>query len=190
MLAIPFILLLITAKNLWRSRARTVNYVACFATAAIGVYFFWTGGASAFETFRGGRLAAEKWASAVAAYQFLAGICLMLAVLVTAVATAIYERQTRATWAERIINGSLLGMTALLVYLTAMQLSFWQSFFLWTVFALGMLITTWLVHIKLFGPVLFYDMVRTGRRNRYFIVRMLYGGFLFSFSPTWCCSRT
>ncbi len=29
-----------------------------------------------------------------------------------------------------------------------------------------------------FGPVLFYDMIRSARRGRYFLLRMLYAGFL------------
>lgn len=31
---------------------------------------------------------------------------------------------------------------------------------------------------KLFGPILFYDLVRTGRRRRYLVVRFVYGLFL------------
>src|SRR5262245_29771404 len=30
--------------------------------------------------------------------------------------------------------------------------------------------------LKLFGPVLFYDMVRAARRGRYFLLRVLYAG--------------
>lgn len=32
--------------------------------------------------------------------------------------------------------------------------------------------------LKLFGPVLFYDLIRTSRKGRYVLVRCLYGGFL------------
>ncbi len=32
--------------------------------------------------------------------------------------------------------------------------------------------------VKLFGPVLFYDMVRLARRGRYMVLRMLYGGII------------
>ncbi len=32
--------------------------------------------------------------------------------------------------------------------------------------------------MSLFGPVLFYDMIRSARRGRYFLLRMLYAGFL------------
>jgi ABC-type transport system involved in multi-copper enzyme maturation permease subunit len=33
--------------------------------------------------------------------------------------------------------------------------------------------------VKLFGPVLFYDMIRAARRGRYFVMRFLYAGLLF-----------
>ncbi len=34
--------------------------------------------------------------------------------------------------------------------------------------------------VKLFGPVLFYDLLRVGRRSRYILFRTLYVGFLFA----------
>src|SRR5438552_3380989 len=34
--------------------------------------------------------------------------------------------------------------------------------------------------IRLFGPVLFYEMIRAARRGRYFLLRGLYAGGLFA----------
>ena len=39
-------------------------------------------------------------------------------------------------------------------------------------------ISSWLGWLKLFGPVLFYDMVRTARRSRYVFIRLLYASLL------------
>lgn len=42
------------------------------------------------------------------------------------------------------------------------------------VWLVGLLILMRLGHIKLFGPVLFYDMIRSARRSRYFLLRGFY----------------
>lgn len=49
---------------------------------------------------------------------------------------------------------------------------------LWGAFFVAMTVCSWLGWLKLFGPVLFYDMVRTARRNRYFLMRMVYSAVL------------
>lgn len=44
----------------------------------------------------------------------------------------------------------------------------------WGAYLLAVVLGSWLGWLKLFGPVLFYDMVRTARQNRYLFVRLLY----------------
>lgn len=177
-LLIPYIMLQWAVVHLWRSRARPINYFACLIAGIIGVYFFWSRAAFAAEAVRDGGLLADRWATAIHAYLLLLGLALTAGAFLGAAATAMCEQQTPATWAERIVNGVLLGVTGLLVYLS-MNVPFWQSILFWTVFVIGLTIATWMGQIKLLGPVLFYDMVRTARRHRYFFIRMLYAGFLF-----------
>jgi ABC-type transport system involved in multi-copper enzyme maturation permease subunit len=49
---------------------------------------------------------------------------------------------------------------------------------LWLAWAVAVAILQRRGHLQVFGPVLFYDMVRTARRNRYVLLRCLYAGFL------------
>jgi len=81
-------------------------------------------------------------------------------------------------WQERLIGLGLFLIALILVLLTATVLTFWPATFLWGVFAILVGLASWQGWYKLFGPVLFYDMVRTARRSRYMILRLLYGGFL------------
>lgn len=53
-----------------------------------------------------------------------------------------------------------------------------QEVFLWGVLLLTALILWQRGWLKLFGPVLFYDMVRAARRGRYVWMRCIYAGFL------------
>src|SRR6266542_1982483 len=85
----------------------------------------------------------------------------------------------RSAWPERIVNLTLLLILGILVLLTLRTLTFWQSILVWTIFLAALGICSQQGWLKLLGPVLFYDMLRTSRRNRYFILRMLYAGFLF-----------
>ena len=85
----------------------------------------------------------------------------------------------RSAWPERLVNLALLAVSAILVLLTANVLSFWQAVVIWSIFAATLAVCSWQGWLMLFGPVLFYDMIRTARQNRYFIMRMLYAGFLF-----------
>src|SRR5262249_11353683 len=51
-------------------------------------------------------------------------------------------------------------------------------FRLWTVWVAAAAGLRWAGFFRLFGPVLFYDMVRTGRRPRHTVLRTLYVLFL------------
>src|SRR5438105_758319 len=49
---------------------------------------------------------------------------------------------------------------------------------LWGLLILGAAILSRRGWLKIFGPVLFYDMVRAARRGRYFLLRVAYAGLL------------
>ena len=83
------------------------------------------------------------------------------------------------SWRERIIGFSFTFVALLLLYLTATYLSFWTATACWSVYALVLGFASWMGWVKLFGPVLLYDMIRTARLARYSIIRMFYGAFLF-----------
>jgi ABC-type transport system involved in multi-copper enzyme maturation permease subunit len=87
---------------------------------------------------------------------------------------------SRQSWEERIgVAILLLGMAGLWWYGSA--LSPVQQVLLWGFFALAAAILLRRGWLKLFGPVLFYDMVTSARRARYFIMRCSYAGLLFLF---------
>ncbi len=76
-------------------------------------------------------------------------------------------------WRERLATLAVIAVAAVL-YKKGSQFSPGLLIVLWIVLlgsATIMLRRGWL---KLFGPVLFYDMVRTGRRSRYILLRALY----------------
>lgn len=84
---------------------------------------------------------------------------------------------SRQAWAERGAGLLLLGAAGLLLVLggglrPATRVACWGLLVL--AFA-ALLRRGW---VRLFGPVLFYDLVRTARRSRHAAARMLYGGFL------------
>ena len=83
------------------------------------------------------------------------------------------------SWRERLVGLLLLAVGAVLVYLTMRHLALWQAAILWSIYGVVLAVSSRQGWIRLFGPVLFYDMVRTARRNRYSLIRILYGGFLF-----------
>ena len=62
--------------------------------------------------------------------------------------------------------------------LSALYLAFWPAAILWALFAIGLAVCSRQGWLKLVGPVLLYDMIRTARRVRYAIMRMLYAGLL------------
>ena len=70
------------------------------------------------------------------------------------------------SWRERLIGLAFVLIGALLAWLSAALLGFWLALPLWVVFAIALGVCSRQGWIKLFGPVLFYDMVRTSRRSR------------------------
>src|ERR1043165_5951565 len=86
---------------------------------------------------------------------------------------------TWSVWQERLVGVAFFAIALGLFYVTITQLTFWQAALLWAGYGLVLAIASRQGWIKLFGPVLFYDMVRTARRSRYSIIRILYGGTLF-----------
>src|SRR2546425_8596798 len=83
------------------------------------------------------------------------------------------------SWRERLVGALFLALGLLLVYLTATLLTFWPALILWAAYTLVLAVASRQGWLRLFGPVLFYDMVRTARRSRYSLIRIIYGGFLF-----------
>jgi ABC-type transport system involved in multi-copper enzyme maturation permease subunit len=83
------------------------------------------------------------------------------------------------SWRERLVGLLLLAVGTLLLYLTVRHLGPWLAAILWSIYGLALAVSSRQGWIRLFGPVLFYDMVRTARRSRYSLIRILYGGFLF-----------
>jgi ABC-type transport system involved in multi-copper enzyme maturation permease subunit len=81
------------------------------------------------------------------------------------------------SWQERLTLIVFLSIAVALGLLgTWMQL--WQSVVLWAVYFLAVAVCSRQGWLQLFGPVLFYDMIRTARRSRYVIMRLLYASLL------------
>jgi ABC-type transport system involved in multi-copper enzyme maturation permease subunit len=83
-----------------------------------------------------------------------------------------------ADWQERLIGLGILSIGLTLAILSATTLTLWPAVLLWGIYAGLLGFASWQGWYLLFGPVLFYDMVRTARRSRYMIIRLVYGGFL------------
>jgi ABC-type transport system involved in multi-copper enzyme maturation permease subunit len=95
---------------------------------------------------------------------------------------------SRESWHERTIGLVLFAAALLLAYLTwtggtilrlehrtiRIPLSFSLLLTLWGLWLIVLLLLLGRGSIKMFGPVLFYDMVRSARRSRYFILRGTY----------------
>src|SRR5260370_2198512 len=87
---------------------------------------------------------------------------------------------SRQSWEERIgVSILIAGIAGLWWY--GSRLSAVQQVLLWSFFALTAAILLRRGWLKLFGPVLFYDMVTSARRARYFALRCSYAGLLFLF---------
>jgi ABC-type transport system involved in multi-copper enzyme maturation permease subunit len=81
------------------------------------------------------------------------------------------------SWIERAV-GAAIVLSAVALWYAGSRLNLWQNVFLWAFLGItgAMLLRRgWL---KLFGPVLFYDMLCTARRSRFFVVRCLYSMLL------------
>ncbi|HZZ81205.1 MAG TPA: ABC transporter permease subunit [Gemmataceae bacterium] len=86
---------------------------------------------------------------------------------------------TWESWRDRLLGAAFLMIALALLYASARWLAFWQVAVVWAVYVLILAFVSRQGWFKLFGPVLFYDMVRTARRSRYSIIRIIYGSFLF-----------
>lgn len=82
-----------------------------------------------------------------------------------------------ASWRERLILFAFLAVAVVLGILSA-YVGFWVSVILWTIYASAIAVGTYQGWLLLFGPVLFYDMVRTARQSRYVMLRMAYAVLL------------
>jgi ABC-type transport system involved in multi-copper enzyme maturation permease subunit len=89
-----------------------------------------------------------------------------------------WSNSTRS-WLER---GSALNVLASALVLWG--LGFWLGarpltlVVLWSAWIVSVAVLVRSGYLQLFGPVLFYDMIRTARRNRYAMLRFLYACFL------------
>lgn len=81
------------------------------------------------------------------------------------------------SWRERVIAAAvvLVGVGLLFLCTTLEPIT---SLGVLAVYVAAAAATFRLSRINVFGPVLFYDMVRTSRRSRYFLVRFAYALFL------------
>src|SRR5262249_48535068 len=86
---------------------------------------------------------------------------------------------TPQAWAERLAAAALLAAAAALAWWGA-GLGLPQQFGLWGLLLLALAVLLRRGWVKLVGPVLFYELVRTGRRGRYLPVRCLYAFLLLS----------
>src|SRR5262245_3523264 len=79
---------------------------------------------------------------------------------------------SRRAWLDRLaVLGVVVGAAALYRFVSRRAPA--QQILLW-----GLLLAAAAFATRLFGPVLFYDLVRTARRNRYYVIRVLYALFL------------
>jgi ABC-type transport system involved in multi-copper enzyme maturation permease subunit len=83
----------------------------------------------------------------------------------------------RQTWAE-IAWGSLLLAAAAAIWWHRGQMSLPKQVALYALVLVGSTVLLRRVWSQLFGPVLFYDLIRLGRRNRFFLLRCLYAAAL------------
>jgi ABC-type transport system involved in multi-copper enzyme maturation permease subunit len=102
---------------------------------------------------------------------------LLLNACVTWVRQSFAWSNSRQSWEERLGVTIVLGGAALLVAFGAGR-SLAQQAVLWGLLVLALAVLFRRGWLKLFGPVLFYDLVRIGRRTRYILLRSLYAVFL------------
>lgn len=80
---------------------------------------------------------------------------------------------SRESWEERIGAAVLLAGAAALWWVRE-QLALSQELLLWGLLIIALAILLRRGWLRLCGPMLFYDLVRVGRRSRYFFLRCLY----------------
>src|SRR5687767_6173405 len=95
------------------------------------------------------------------------------------------------SWHERYVAWALLAVTLLLVVVTFLSgvtlitrsdgslirmpsFPLWLALAAWGIWLIALLLLIRFGLLKLFGPVLFYDMIRSARRSRYFLLRGFY----------------
>ncbi len=84
---------------------------------------------------------------------------------------------SRQSWNERIAASVLVLAGGLLWWLSD-SISLAASIALWGLILLLAAVVLRRGWLKLFGPILFYDMIRIARRGRYVLMRGLYAGLL------------
>jgi ABC-type transport system involved in multi-copper enzyme maturation permease subunit len=84
---------------------------------------------------------------------------------------------SRQSWVERLCGLALAAAAICLVWQGG-NLSALHLVILWGLFVAGAFGLERLGWIKLFGPILFYDMVRSGRRGRYILLRCCFAAVL------------
>lgn len=82
------------------------------------------------------------------------------------------------TWQERLA-GLALALAAGCVGWFGRNLPLSRQVLLWGMLLIALAVLLRRGWLKLFGPVLFYDLIRVARRGRYVLLRTLYAGFLF-----------
>jgi ABC-type transport system involved in multi-copper enzyme maturation permease subunit len=87
---------------------------------------------------------------------------------------------SRQSWEERL-GALLLLIGAACVLWFGGRLSAVQQVLVWGLLLLAAAVLLRRGWLKLFGPVLFYDMIRSARRGRYFLIRMGYAALLLFF---------
>src|SRR5437016_10385600 len=80
---------------------------------------------------------------------------------------------SQASWRERLIGLAFALVAAGLIFLT-IRVEVWQAAIAWGVYFIALAVCSRQGWMRLFGPVLFYDMLVTARRSRYVIMRLLY----------------
>jgi ABC-type transport system involved in multi-copper enzyme maturation permease subunit len=84
---------------------------------------------------------------------------------------------SRQSWEERLGVLALLPAAAT-TYWFSSRLPPSQQVVLWALLVAGVIVVLRRGWLKLFGPVLFYDLIRLARRGRYALLRCLYALFL------------
>jgi ABC-type transport system involved in multi-copper enzyme maturation permease subunit len=80
---------------------------------------------------------------------------------------------TPRNWRELGIVLLFIAAAVGLFYLRQ-YIHLWQQLTLWALWAIALGVTVQLGWLRLFGPVLFYDLIRDGRRSRFLLIRSGY----------------
>src|SRR5437868_218445 len=87
---------------------------------------------------------------------------------------------SRESWEERLGALALVAGGACALWY-GRRLSAVQQVVVWGLLLLTAAVLLRRGWLRLFGPVLFYDMIRSARRGRYFLLRWAYAGLLLFF---------